>query len=605
MKEKRKTRVVVLDSGIDRQYSLGRVIFAEGAGFHNENGKLICDNDIYDNVGHGTGVSSMIHRVSSEISLIPIKIIDYNICTTDILIAALEYVHEKVDCDIINISLGVTCCDRISELYQVCQKLQQKGVIIVSAFDNQGLISYPAAFDCVIGIDANRFWRKPSDYTAVKNSEINFVGYCIEQRVAWINGGTQIVSGNSFTAPYFTGLIARMLQKECLTYQDVMKKLFEFSKRTVEIEEITSSKPDFFIQKSIAFPFNKEMHSLARFRNMLQMNDIQFYDIRYMAQIGKRIRDYSWSNEENEDVILDYSSIDWNEDFDTFILGHVSEIERITQKQFVEDIVNNCVKYNKKLFAFFDIEDRIPENIKDNLVYYFPKIDNINHKERKLSYKTYNIGVPVLAVVGTSSRQGKFTVQLALRKAFQDAGYEVGQLGTEPSSLLFGLDAVYPMGYESTVMVKGNDAAYVVNRMIGDIQNKEPDIIIVGSQSGIHATLPCGYASYTTSQYEFLLGCQADAYILCVNVDDSYENIHQIIKYLESIYNAKVLAIVLSPILTTTKWSIINNVKNRIDPPTLINFQKKLSELLNLPVFILNGPENAKHLMNVCVDFFS
>lgn len=50
----------------------------------------------------------------------------------------------------------------------------------------------------------------------------------------------------------------------------------------------------------------------------------------------------------------------------------------------------------------------------------------------------YRISTPVLAVCGTSSKQGKFTLQLELRKRFCEMGYKVGQIGTEPNSLLLG-----------------------------------------------------------------------------------------------------------------------------------------------------------------------
>lgn len=41
--------------------------------------------------------------------------------------------------------------------------------------------------------------------------------------------------------------------------------------------------------------------------------------------------------------------------------------------------------------------------------------------------------------------------------------YKIGFSGTEPSSLLFGADEVYPMGCESTVHVSGYDAITYIN----------------------------------------------------------------------------------------------------------------------------------------------
>ena len=45
----------------------------------------------------------------------------------------------------------------------------------------------------------------------------------------------------------------------------------------------------------------------------------------------------------------------------------------------------------------------------------------------------------MLAIVGTSPSQGKYNLQLALRRRFLNDGYEIGQIGTEPTAQLFGM----------------------------------------------------------------------------------------------------------------------------------------------------------------------
>ena len=46
----------------------------------------------------------------------------------------------------------ITRCNNIARLYEVCRKLDEAGFILISAFDNDGAFSYPAVFDCVIGV---------------------------------------------------------------------------------------------------------------------------------------------------------------------------------------------------------------------------------------------------------------------------------------------------------------------------------------------------------------------------------------------------------------------------------------------------------------------
>ena len=235
--------------------------------------------------------------------------------------------------------------------------MDQKGVIIVSALDNHGLISYPAGFDCVIGIDSSNKWRDFYDYTVVENSEINIVGYRLEQRVAWKGNTTQMVSGTSFTAAFFSGQIACIImERGKLNRRQILNILSERAKRIVKVNDITILKPEFTSKKAVVFPFNKEIHSLVRFRCMLNIKDINFYDVKYTGQVGKEVSNWAWNAEGVSDRIQNIETLDWKGDFDTFILGHIHEIETIINKTYVEKIIENCVKYNKKLYSFFNMK---------------------------------------------------------------------------------------------------------------------------------------------------------------------------------------------------------------------------------------------------------
>jgi hypothetical protein len=43
-------------------------------------------------------------------------------------------------------------CEDRESLYTACKSLTNKGIILVSAFDNAGSLSFPAAFPNVIGV---------------------------------------------------------------------------------------------------------------------------------------------------------------------------------------------------------------------------------------------------------------------------------------------------------------------------------------------------------------------------------------------------------------------------------------------------------------------
>ncbi|SQA14814.1 peptide maturation system protein [Streptobacillus moniliformis] len=174
------------------------------------------------------------------------------------------------------------------------------------------------------------------------------------------------------------------------------------------------------------------------------------------------------------------------------------------------------------------------------------------------------ISKPILAVMGTSPKQGKYTLQLALRKVFLDKGYKVGQLGTEGTGFLFNFDEIYPTGYNSTVRINGNNSIYFINKLLSDIELKNPDIIILGTQSQtIHyntGNLNC----YTLKNIELILGSDPDGILLVINPTDTFEYIQRTIINLEVVYESKVIALVLFPINKTIKWSVLGNIYQKV-----------------------------------------
>lgn len=133
---------------------------------------------------------------------------------------------------------------------------------------------------------------------------------------------------------------------------------------------------------------------------------------------------------------------------------------------------------------------------------------------------TLSVEQPILGVLGTSSKQGKFTLQLQLRKCFLDAGYKVGQVGSEPSSELFGMNKVIPFGYNSTTYLKEEAFIEYINKCLYQISLEEPDIIIGGAQSGSIPKYMFNVSLYNLKSIEFLLGLNPDGIVFCVNIYD-------------------------------------------------------------------------------------
>ncbi|NLC19990.1 MAG: DUF1611 domain-containing protein [Clostridiales bacterium] len=198
----------------------------------------------------------------------------------------------------------------------------------------------------------------------------------------------------------------------------------------------------------------------------------------------------------------------------------------------------------------------------------------------------------------------KFTLQLELRRKFLQDGYKVGQLGTEPTSKLFGFNEMIPFGYNSSVHLNNEDFVYYVNSSLHRIELEDPDIIIVGNQSQTLNSYWGNQNMYPYEQYLFLLATEPDAYILCINADDSLDYIRRTINYIESITCAERIGIVLYPVEKRGQDIIINNERHltKAELKERVQFYKKH---LESDIYVLGDKNDMQGLYLKCISTFS
>lgn len=467
-------------------------------------------------------------------------------------------------------------------MFDKLEIINKNGTLIFSAFDNFGSMSYPAAFDFVIGIDvSDEINLHDDEFIALKRNPVNVIIKNKTYRVKWIDGRNNIVKGSSFACAYYAGKFADFFlrNKKASTEKSYENFITRFSKNIVcNIKEKEKRR----LQKcqiAVVFPFTKEIHSLAQNEDLLDFEVLEYCDIRQSGKVGigiKRLLKHC----DNNKIIQDVEEINWDDGFDVFILSYCDKYNRILGYDLKENIIEKCKKYNKYLVSF----DNIGDYNTNELNYFYPYLDKNDIPYFNLG-KLYTVGVPVLGVFGTSSKQGKFTLQLMLRRLFMNEGYKVAQIGTEPSSLLFGMDYVFPMGFHSTVYTKSNDNVIVLNEYMHQCEMKSPDIIIVGSQSGT-----CSYHSYniklfTLTQMEFLMGTQPDIVVVMVNVNDNLDYVTRTVKTIEGVVDCKVVSFVLFPRKMEATIRMLNSY---VADNEYINYKMLLEKIYNIPVFSLN-----------------
>lgn len=277
-------KIAIIDSGVrtDHPAFINKKIIGYSLEV-NMLGEVVKSDNFYDTIGHGTAIFYLIDKFTTNCHITNIKI--YN-DETDIdsnkFELILDYIYKNDHFDIINISMGIVNYGNTKSLQQICNKFTERGTIIVSAFDNNGAVSFPAALENVIGVDAQDIELEANEYIFVENSIVNIIGKSCNMRVAWTTPDYIIVKGSSFVCAKVTARIAEEIKSQksfCLENICSKKQIFEKNKIT---------KMNFSINRAVIFPFNKEIHAIARYEDLLNFNIVDYYTSRITGQVGKK-----------------------------------------------------------------------------------------------------------------------------------------------------------------------------------------------------------------------------------------------------------------------------------------------------------------------------
>lgn len=588
----RKVRIAIIDSGVrlDHPAIKGyspQIIYHSGL----KKGEGRC--------GHGTAIYNIIKKTVPFADIINFQITNKDEgINKETLLSCLTVIRDEYNVDIINISLGVSLCDDVAMLRQICDELISKGVIIVSAFDNIGSISYPAAFKNVIGVTSLELCKKIDDFVVFDDGVINIGANGNMQRLAWDTPDYILWGGNSFACAHVTVQIARFMAEGSVSFSEIMNR-FRAIASNVYCNDITNSKKTemFKINQAAIFPFNKEMHSLIRFHDLLSFEIRGVYDIRESSNVGATTNHVMKTNSKSF-LIQNFEEMDWHS-FDTIIIGNIPAQNAQILGKAREKIINKAIELHKNIFSFDDLRNKYDY---DRL--YCPTVDSVDVPVERLG-KLYRICKPVVGIYGTSSCQGKFTLQLELRKKFLEYEYTVGQIGTEPSAQLFGMDYAYPMGYNSSVYIDGHDSIAYINECIQKLCDNNCDVIITGSQSSVLPIDVGNKSMFPIKQYSFLMGTQPDCIVLCVNPYDDFEYVQRTINFLESSVASKVIAICIYPMRYKKDWTVMYGQKEPLQIYDFELLKESYNKEFSIPVYQLGNDHDIISIFNDIVSFFS
>ncbi len=598
--ERQSVKIAILDSGLKtchpaisgKQFELVRVW---------ENGMISnSEKDSEDIFGHGTAIYNIYRTRLPEAHITCYKIQDgYEEADENCLIAALEKILHEQDYDIINVSLGTTCFS--DRLYDICRQISDKGTVIVSAFDNDGAISYPAAYPFVIGVDSSDKCSNRNQIEYVHSDIVNVRANGNFQRLAWTNPDYILMGGNSFACAHVGVIIANLMQEGVTGYRNILSalketaigKLVPSNRGTCKIKKL------FPIRKAALVPFNKEIHSIVKYSDLLGFEIEGIYDYKYSPHIGATPDHLLHTDRLSfNEKIQNIDHIDWN-NFDTLIVGHLEHYSRLTNRETAHtELIKRALRHQKKVFSF-DANTEFEDN--DNV--YYPQVDQGQLCDNCFG-KLYKLDKPIIGVFGTSSKQGKYTLQLAMRRQFLKMGLHLGQIGTEPTGELFGMDYSFPMGYNSRVKLSGAESIVYINNILAELCKKDVDLIMVGSQSN---TVPYSYANlsyYPLTQINFLMAVQPDVVVLCVNPFDDDNYIERTKNTIENLSGTKVIALVVFPMKLRDNFGSIYSSKIPLTQEECEGVTQRLQRRHGVKAFVLND-DIADDLCGTIIDFLS
>ena len=563
---------------------------------------------IQDEIGHGTGIAEIIASHNKDVELIIVKIFSEKSCAADeeLLYFTLNYILKNITFDILNLSLGIVYRKETGVLEKICASYYAQNKIIVSAFDNAGAISFPAALKNVIGVTSGDYCYKSDEYYLTDNECVNVCAKGRTQRVYWKDGKQIVAHGNSYACAHFTGILSNFCPDE--KSSDYRVYIREHSCASIKVGNLLHHKvprhPVNQYKKAVVFPFNKEIHSLIRFSNKLSFKLVDVYDIKYSAKVGAHTNELLQEQCENDFVIKDITQLDINS-FDTFILGHTDQLFGASNLSKTKvELITKLIKNNKNIYSFDDLSEYLGGSTCDKKHRVFSPSVTLNDRYIAPFGKLYRQDKPVLGIFGTSSSQGKMTLQLKIRYELLRKGYKLCQIGTEPSALLYGMDGVFPIGYNSTVSIKQYDTVAYLNKMLYDL-SRDSDLIMIGGQSGMVLRDEGNLSNYLFQQIDFMYATLPDNVILCVNPFDSFDIIDRAIRFVESAICCKVIALSLYPFYYEENDAFKQHIKIMSKESFAEKFEPMFKSVFGLPIFYPNDKKQIESLCDLIIESFT
>ncbi len=208
----RGVKVAVIDSGIEALHPAVGGVQGCAAIIQGRDGLNIDTTPHGDLYGHGTACAGIIRAAAPDSELFSVRVLGPRLTGEGaVFIAAIRWAIEH-EMHVCNLSLGTTKKEFFAPLHELTDLAYHRNMMLVTAANNVPIPSFPSMYASVFSVASH---GEPNSSWFFYNPDppVEFGAPGIEILVPWRNGGWITATGNSFAAPYITGLIARILGK--------------------------------------------------------------------------------------------------------------------------------------------------------------------------------------------------------------------------------------------------------------------------------------------------------------------------------------------------------------------------------------------------------
>jgi subtilisin family serine protease len=204
----RGVRVCILDSGIEPDHPSVGPLSGAVAVVRSDDGEISLEEDELGVLcGPGTACAGIVRALAPECELYSVRVLGAGYTGSGpVLVAGLRYAIEN-GYDVVNMSLSTTKRELAESLHELADLAYFQKTMLVASAHNLPVESYPWRFASVLSVGSHDR-PEPLDYFYNPDPPVEFFARGVDIDVAWMEGSTLRVTGNSFATPHMTAICA-------------------------------------------------------------------------------------------------------------------------------------------------------------------------------------------------------------------------------------------------------------------------------------------------------------------------------------------------------------------------------------------------------------